>query len=138
MSRPEDVAAVLAVLERIREGWERMDGEAVLSCFEPDEGTVVIGTDGSEYWIGYDAFAGPFRAMAGAFTDAAYRWADGPSVTIQDGVAWSTGRLLGTFATGDERVELDMRATHVLRRGGDGWRIVQGHYSVAAADPVGY
>lgn len=134
----EATQEVLEVLERVRDGWERMDGETVLACFEPSAGTVVIGTDAPEYWIGFDAFAEPFRQMANTFSNAAYRWADGPSVEVQDGVAWSTGRLIGLFESEGERVELDMRTTHVLRRGPDGWRIVQGHYSVAAAEPVGY
>jgi hypothetical protein len=72
-----DEAAVRDVLERIRDGWERMDAEAVLACFEPVDGTVVIGTDEPEYWIGYTAFAEPFRQMTASFTDAEYRWADG-------------------------------------------------------------
>ena len=129
---------VLDVLERVRDGWERMDGEAVLACFEPGPGTVVIGTDAPEYWIGFDAFAEPFRKMANTFSNAVYRWADGPSVDMEDGVAWSTGRLIGVFESEGQHVELDMRTTHVLRRGPDGWRIVQGHYSAAAAEPVGY
>jgi ketosteroid isomerase-like protein len=138
VNRTDDIAAVRDVLERVRSGWERMDSEAVLACFDPDPRTVVIGTDAGEYWIGYESFVGAFRAMGGAFSDAEYRWTDGPSVDVAGIVAWSTGRLVGTFTAGDARIELDMRATHVLRRGQGGWRIVQGHYSVAAAEPVAY
>ncbi len=138
MADRDDRAAILEVLEGIRRGWETMDGEAVLACFEPEEATVVIGTDEPEYWIGYDAFVEPFRSMAGAFEDGSYRWTDGPTVDIADPVAWSTGKLLGMFTSDGERVELDMRTTHVLRRGSDGWRIVQAHYSVAASEPVPY
>ena len=138
VSADDDAAAVLGVLEHVRAGWEQLDSEAVLACFEPMASTVVIGTDAPEYWIGYESFEDSFRAMGEAFSDAEYRWTDGPSVAIQDGVAWSTGRLVGTFTSGDDRIVLDMRTTHVLRRGEDGWRIVQGHYSLAAAEPVGY
>lgn len=134
-----DIDAVRDVLERIRGGWEQMDGEAVLACFEPKDTTVVIGTDATEYWIGFEAFAGPFRQMADAFSKAEYHWAAGePTVEVLGDVAWSTGRLVGVFETGETRVELDMRTTHVLRRNAGGWQIVQGHYSTAAADPVGY
>ena len=135
MSDTEDV---LQVLERIRDGWERMDGRDVLACFEDDAHTVVIGTDEPEYWVGYDAFEPPFLEMAGTFSLAHYRWTDGPTVDLDGDVAWSTGKLFATFSSGDDRVELDMRTTHVLRRGADGWKIVQGHYSVAAAEPTTY
>jgi hypothetical protein len=138
MADRDDRAAVLEVLEGIRRGWETMDGEKVLACFEPEATTVVIGTDEPEYWIGYDAIVEPFRSMAGAFEDGDYRWTDGPTVDILDAVAWSTGKLLGTFTSDGDRVELDMRTTHVLRRGPHGWRIVQAHYSVAASEPVTY
>ncbi len=117
---PDAVAEILDVLERIRAGWEHMDGEAVLACFEESARTVVIGTDASEYWVGYEALVEPFRAMAGTFSDAAYRWTDGPTVDVQDGVAWSTGKLLGAFNSGDDRIELDMRTTHVLRLSASG------------------
>jgi ketosteroid isomerase-like protein len=135
-----DEAAVRDVLERVRSGWERMDAEAVLSCFERAAGTVVIGTDEPEYWIGYAAFEGPFRQMTEAFTDAEYHWAEGePLVEVDGHVAWSTGRLTARFASESSHAELAMRTTHVLRRSADGvWRIVQGHYSLAAAEPTGY
>lgn len=135
-----DEAAVRDVLERIRAGWERMDAEAVLACFEPGAGTVVIGTDEPEYWIGFGAFEEPFRRMTEAFTDTEYHWAEGePLVEVDGGVAWSTGRLTARFVSADAHAELAMRTTHVLRRGADGaWRIVQGHYSLAAAEPTGY
>lgn len=135
----DDRDAVRGVLEGLRAGWEMMDGEAVLSCFAQSEGTVVIGTDRDEYWIGFDAFAGPFRQMAHAFTNAEYHWAVGePLVELHGDVAWSTGRLIGAFETDGRLVQLHMRTTHVLRREAEGWRIVQGHYSVPAADVIGY
>ena len=134
-----DDQAVRDVLEGIRGGWEEMDVEAVLSCFEEGPRTVVIGTDESEYWIGFQAFAEPFRQMTDAFTSAEYHWgADEPIVELHGDVAWSTGRLMAKFVSGGSTVTLAMRTTHVLRRGPDGWRIVQGHYSVAAAEPTAY
>ena len=134
-----DVDAVRDVLEGVRAGWERMDGEAVLACFEEGDGTVVSGTDADEYWIGFEAFAEPFRRMADAFSNAEYHWEAGePLVEVDGDVAWSTGRLVGTFEADGARVELPMRTTHVLRRGAGEWRIVQGHYSVPAPNATGY
>jgi ketosteroid isomerase-like protein len=47
--------------------------------------------------------------------------------------------LTARFVSATSHAELAMRTTHVLRRGADGgWRIVQGHYSLAAAEPTGY
>jgi ketosteroid isomerase-like protein len=134
-----DEADVRDLLERIRAGWEGMDAEAVLACFERSAGTVVIGTDEPEYWVGFEAFAEPFRRMTEAFTDAEYHWGPGePIIEVAGPVAWATGRLTARFVSATSHAELAMRTTHVLRRGDDGWRVVQGHYSVAAAEPTTY
>jgi uncharacterized protein (TIGR02246 family) len=130
-----DEIAVLAVLDQFRRGWEDLDAKAVLDCFARDAETVVIGTDEGEYWRGFDALVEPFRAMAGAFTDAVYRWHGPPHIHVIGDIAWADGTLDTSLTTGDEQLEVTMRTSWVLRRDAR-WEVVQAHFSVAPATPV--
>ncbi len=131
-----DAAAVLAVLERFRLGWERLDAEAVLGCFAKDPRIVVIGTDEDEYWHGFDALVEPFHTMLGAFTDLDYRWADTPHIVVHGEVAWADAVLdTRLTAAAGERLSVTMRTSWVLRHASD-WEVMQAHFSVAPAAPV--
>ncbi len=131
-----DDAAVLAVLERFRTGWERLDTEAVLGCFAEDPEIVVIGTDDNEYWHGFDALVEPFHTMVGTFTDLDYRWADAPHIVVHGDVAWADAVLdTRLTAANGERLVVIMRTSWVLRRATD-WEVVQAHFSVAPTAPV--
>ncbi|MDP9468948.1 MAG: nuclear transport factor 2 family protein [Chloroflexota bacterium] len=130
-----DDAAVLAVLDRFRLGWEALDPEAVLGCFANDPEIVVIGTDEGEYWRGFDALVEPFRTMTGAFTDPVYRWVEPPRIHVHGDVAWADGRLDTSVTSHDQRLSVLMRTSWVLRRTAS-WEIVQAHFSVAPAAPV--
>lgn len=127
--------AVRAVLDRFRAGWEALDSEAVLACFARDPEITVIGTDEGEYWHGYHALVEPFRTMAGAFSDALYRWAVPPRVTLDGDVAWADGVLETQLTAAGEKLAVRLRTTWVLSRRLD-WKIVQAHFSVAPPAPV--
>jgi ketosteroid isomerase-like protein len=131
-----DEEEVRAILERFRRGWETLDAEMTLACFAQGPGTLVIGTDANEYWRGFDAFATPFRTMAGAFESAQYRWAAEPVVATAGDHAWADGVLDTSLVAGGEPVAARLRTTWVLRRGPEGWRVVQAHFSVAPLQPV--
>jgi uncharacterized protein (TIGR02246 family) len=135
-----DRRAVDDLLERFRDAWARLDANAALACFEEDAGTVVIGTDGGEFWRGHDALIEPFGAMTTAFEHAEYAYGDGdPSVEILGEMAWATGMLHGAFDTANGRIELPMRMTAVMRRRPDrSWIMRHAHFSVASAEPVDY
>jgi uncharacterized protein (TIGR02246 family) len=135
-----DRRAVADLLERFRDAWERLDAASALACFEPDAGTIVIGTDAGEFWRGHAALVEPFAAMTDAFGRAEYAYAPGdPSVEILGEVAWAAGVLKGSFDTADGRIELPMRMTAVMRRRDDGsWTMRHAHFSVPAAEPVAY
>jgi uncharacterized protein (TIGR02246 family) len=130
-----DANAVRAVLDRFRAGWEALDSEAVLSCFARDPEITVIGTDEGEYWRGYHALVEPFRAMAGAYSAALYRWAVAPQVTVGGDVAWADGVLDTQLTAAGEKRVVRLRTTWVLSRRLD-WKIVQAHFSVAPPAPV--
>ena len=130
-----DLASVLAVLDRFRAGWESLDADEVLACFADDPEIVVIGTDEGEYWRGYDALVEPFRTMAGAFSDPVYRWAAPPEITLHGDVAWANAALDTELTADGLRLTVRIRTTWVLRRGAE-WEIVQAHFSVAPPAPV--
>lgn len=135
-----DRDAVAALLDRFRDAWGRLDAEAALACFDQTPGTIVIGTDASEFWRSFDALVEPFGAMTTAFDSAEYHYGEGdPSIELLGDVAWAGGMLHGSFDTANGRVELPMRMTAVMRRRADGsWIVRHAHFSVAAAEPVDY
>lgn len=128
--------AVREVLDRFCRGWEDGDADAVLGCFVADGATTVVGTDGDEYWRGFDAFARPFRLMSTAFTDARYVWATEPQVHASGDVAWADGIIDSELVTEGGRVSARMRTTWTLRRGNGAWQVVQAHFSVAPDEAV--
>lgn len=132
----DDVGAVLEVLERFRAGWEALDPDMVLDCFDPSAETTVVGTDANEYWRGFDAVVAPFRAMTAAFEAPRYRWAMAPRVQVAGDAAWADGVLDTTLVTPSGEVHAEMRSTWVLRRGHTEWKVVQAHFSVAPDEPV--
>jgi ketosteroid isomerase-like protein len=127
---------VLAVLERFRLGWERLDPALVLSTVARRQDVVVYGTDAAERWVGYGALVEPFRAQAAAFSHAVYTWSDGPRVWVRGEAAWACGELRVRLMAGGREVEATMRSTFVLSREADDWRIVHAHFSVGAQAPV--
>ena len=131
-----DIRAVRDVLERFRVGWEALDPDAVLACFEPSDATTVIGTDTAEYWRGYNALVEPFRAMTDAFHAPSYVWAVEPRIEVAGDTAWADGVLDTTLITDAGVVEAELRSTWVLARRATGWMVVQAHFSVAPDEPV--
>lgn len=131
-----DDGDVRKVLERFRSGWETLDVETVLGCFEPSDATTVVGTDATEYWRGYESFTGPFRVMTDAFEAPRYAWALAPRVEIAGETAWADGVLDTTLVTESGEVRAELRSTWVLRRRQEGWKVVQAHFSVAPDTPV--
>lgn len=131
-----DGDAVREVLDRFRRGWELLDATAVLSCFEESDATTVIGTDLPEYWRSFSEMEGPFRAMAGAFSDPEYRWGVEPRITVAGDVAWADGVLATRLTAEGAEVTADLRSTWVLARRAEGWKVVQAHFSIAADTPV--
>jgi ketosteroid isomerase-like protein len=131
-----DADAVLRILDRFRAGWEALDPEVVLECFEASPTTTVIGTDATEYWRGFDALAAPFRAMTAAFQAPRYTWALPPRIEVAGEAAWADGVLDTTLVTEAGEVRAEMRSTWVLRRSQGDWKVVQAHFSVAPEEPV--
>ena len=92
-----------------------------------DEVTVFVGTDADEWWdtpqVSKAAFQEQLESTGGfAITGG------GPVGYAEGDVGWVADRPV--MRIGDQ--DVPMRMTCVLRRVGGGWRIVQGHLSVAA------
>jgi ketosteroid isomerase-like protein len=109
----------------------RGDVEAFDAAMSRSEGTLVIGTDPDEWWVGSPAiraaFEGQTEAMGGGFPLVA-----GDIRAYVDGdVGWFADRP--SFALPDG-TELVIRLTGVLRREDGGWNWVQVHTSIGVAN----
>jgi hypothetical protein len=93
--------------------------------FSQKDGVLAIGTDPTEWWVGYATITGVFKAQleeAGGFqiladTPQAYR--DGP-------IGWVAGQPALKLPDG---TEMPVRLTAVFQREQNDWKIVQWHFS---------
>jgi ketosteroid isomerase-like protein len=130
-------ADVLAVVERFRTGWEKMDAEQILSTIAPTDDMVMYGTDLVERWVGYESLIEPTKAMTGAFSNAVYKWGlDEPMVWVRGDVGWACGDLTVSLEVDGEPLTLVMRSTFVVAREKSGWKIAHSHFSVGQEEPV--
>ena len=127
---------IRATVERFRRGWKALDADAVLATFSRDPSLLVWGTDEDEQWRGFDALVEPFQTQAEAFAEPRYEWDGEPEVWSDEGVGSLAGVLRVSLRAGEERVDVRMRSTFVLRLEAEGWRIVHAHFSVGQAEPV--
>ncbi len=130
-------AAILEVVERFRTGWEKLDAGQILSTIAQRDDMVMYGTDLAERWIGYDALVEPTEAMVRAFRNPVYRWGESePRVWARGDVGWACGDLSTRFEVGGELLSVTMRATFVVVREGDEWKIAHAHFSIGQEEAV--
>ncbi|WP_028315415.1 nuclear transport factor 2 family protein [Desulfatibacillum aliphaticivorans] len=98
--------------------------------FSQEEGALAIGTDPSEWWIGYEAITKVFQAQLeeiGGFTIL-----PGEShACCNDSAGWIAGNPAIKMADG---TEFPMRLTVVLEKAQGGWKIIQWHSSVGVSN----
>jgi ketosteroid isomerase-like protein len=122
---------VLAVVERLANGYAQRDLAAVLRCFAPDEDVFLFGTGADERRVG------PAEVQAQVERD----WAQsdysafvltGPSVSAAGSVAWLASEGRFELRVENQEMSFPARATFVLEQRGDRWLIVQAHFSLPA------
>jgi hypothetical protein len=128
MERSDEVREFLATLLATF-GTDEM-GSAFSGSIADEDGTLLIGTDPSEWWDSREAISHAVLAQGEELKGArvtvthAEGWVEGA-------VGWGAVKLDVGFAP-DAVVSLRFTATVTHRP--DGWRIVQGHVSVGAAN----
>lgn len=105
-------------------------GQAFRDAMASEAGTLLIGTDPAEWWDSRDALLRALAAQSQELQGAV------ATVTHADGwregdVGWAAAKLDVSFAGGPSA---HLRFTATAVSGDDGWKIVQGHVSMGAAN----
>jgi hypothetical protein len=128
MERSDEVATILSSLVNTF-GTPQM-GSAFAAALSSDRGTLMIGTDPSEWWDDRDHLLAALTAQSSelqgseATVTHSEGWAEGD-------VAWGAVRVEIAFADGPTA---SMRFTATLARRDGAWKIVQGHASIGSAN----
>ena len=128
MERSDEVAEALSSLMGTF-GTDAM-GTAFDRAVSSEPGTLLIGTDPAEWWSDQEALRRVIKTQAEELRGAvvtvthAEGWAQGS-------VGWGALRADVEFGGGPSTT---LRVTATLVDGDDGWKIVQGHVSVGAAN----
>jgi ketosteroid isomerase-like protein len=124
-------AAVLAVLNKFMETYQKRDIEGLMSLLAPDDDLFMFGTGIDEKRIGREQFKfqaerdwSQTEALAFNFT-----W---HQVSAAGPVAWVASEGLGQGRVGGQEIEFPLRMTAVLEQRGDEWLLVLSHVSVPA------
>jgi hypothetical protein len=117
-------AEIEAVVQETIEAMRSGNAEVATAGLSEDL-TTCIGTDGEEWWEGYDRSAEAFRAQLEASHGFPFDTSDVRGYALE-GLGWFEVR--GTIPVeGHDPVAL--RMTGVLRREADGWKYLQVHSS---------
>lgn len=123
-AQESDSAAVVATVARFHDALERGDSAAALSLLSSD--AVILESGGAETVSEYRAHHLPADI---AFAQAIRSVRSAIRVTVQGDLAWAAGTSTTQGEFRDRPVNSAGAELMVLRRTGDGWRIVAIHWS---------
>jgi hypothetical protein len=128
MEQSEEVRGILSSLIETF-GTPRM-GSAVVDAVAAEPGVLMVGTDPSEWWDDPDDLRRAMQAQSKELqgTAATVSHAEG---WVQGEVGWGAVKADVTFPDGSAAI---MRITATLAHRPGGWKIVQCHASVGAAN----
>jgi hypothetical protein len=98
--------------------------------FSQKEGVLAIGTDPTEWWVGYATITSVFKAQlqeAGGFQILA----DTPQAYSDGSIGWVAGQPTLKLPDG---TEIRLRLTAVFQKEQDDWKIVQWHVSAGISN----
>jgi len=131
-----DAATEVAVKEmakKMSDAYAAQDMAALKSVFSPDADVVLIGTDAEEERVGPAQFEAQAR-KDWSHTDAMSLSYDWMSISAAGPVAWGAAKATFHLRRAGHTRDVPARATFVLEKRGDAWRIAQAHISVATPD----
>jgi ketosteroid isomerase-like protein len=124
-------AAVLGVLDRFMETYQKRDIDGLMALFAPDDDQIMFGTGIDEKRIGRDQIR--FQAERDwSQTEALAFNLNWRQISAAGPVAWVAAEGLGQGQVGGQEFQFPMRMTAVLEQRGDKWLLVQGHVSLPA------
>jgi ketosteroid isomerase-like protein len=126
-------AAVKDVLHRFAENYAKRDIEGLLALFAPDSDVVMYGTGADEKRVGLPEIRSQLE-RDWSQSDAASITFDWASVSAAGSVAWLAADIAFKANVGGQELTLAGRLTNVLENRAGKWLIVQGHFSLPAAE----
>ena len=121
--------AVMGVLNKFMETYQKRDIEGLMSLFSPDDDQVMFGTGADEKRIGRDQIR--FQAERDwSQTEALAFNLTWHQISAAGPVAWVAAEGLGQGKGGGQEFQFPMRMTAVLEQRGDKWLLVQSHVSL--------
>jgi len=122
-------AAVMGVLNKFMETYQKRDIEGLMSLFPPDDDQVLFGTGADEKRVGRDQIRfqaerdwSQTEALAFNFT-----W---HQISAAGPVAWIAAEGQGQGKVGGQEIAFPLRMTSVLEQRGSEWFLVQSHVSL--------
>jgi len=130
-SKPVQSAPELcALLEQYYAESEQGNSVFLANLIDPDPGALVVGTDPNEWWVGGEHIV---RIWSAAWIQRGGLPVRGsnPSAFREGSVGWLADQAVFRLPNG---TELPFRLTAVFRQDGDGWKMVQAHFSFGVPD----
>lgn len=122
----EQAPELVHLVERLFRSWSELDYESLIEAMSRDPGTLMIGSDPGEWWLGPKDIAAVLRTQVHEMPS--FRFEDLEiSAWKEGGFGWAAAKA--HFLTEDQPPVLT-RTTVVLREEGPYWRIVQWHFSI--------
>jgi len=122
-------AAVMGVLNKFMETYQKRDIEGLMSLFPPDDDQIMFGTGADEKRVGRDQIKfqaerdwSQTESLAFNFT-----W---HQISAAGSVAWVAAEGQGQGKAGDQEFQFPLRMTSVLEQRGDEWFLLQSHVSL--------
>lgn len=129
----EPAPELMQVVERIFKTYSSDSADAVIDSFSKEPGTSLIGTDGEEFYSGFDNVAAYVRVW---FTERSE--SDSAEFVRQNMEAWKEGTVGWVVMSNRMRVpgrdERVSRATLIFHEDGAYWRAVHWHASIGVAN----
>jgi uncharacterized protein (TIGR02246 family) len=128
----ETEAAVMAVMHKLFEAFEKRDLNGGLALFAPDPDVVFIGTGGDEKCIGLAEIRAEFERAFTQSEQASIQlgW---HLVSSAGSVAWVAADAVIRAKVSGQETSFPVRFTTVMEKRGDKWLVVQSHDSMPAA-----
>ncbi|HUV01974.1 MAG TPA: nuclear transport factor 2 family protein [Desulfobacteria bacterium] len=128
-------AEIKAVLERMAEAYQNNDVDAVMGCYAPDPGVVSIGTGNDEKYIGPEQLRQAYERdfAQSESVSMTFDWLS-VSIAAAGNVAWVASDITVHVLVSGKDLTFSGRLTGVMENRDGNWLIVQGHFSLPAAE----